>query len=37
LLNPAWTLFGQTVLTNQSGQFDAGRTNRTFLYRAREQ
>jgi hypothetical protein len=37
LLNAAWTLLGQGVLTNQSRPFDAGRTNRTFFYRAREQ
>ena len=37
LASPAWTLFGQGVLTNQSRQFDAGRTNRTLYYRAREQ
>ena len=37
LVNPAWTLFGQGILTNQSRRFDAGRTNRTWFYRAREQ
>ncbi len=37
LLNPGWTFFGQATLTNQSLRFDAGPTNQTQYFRAREQ
>ena len=36
-VNAPWTLFGQSRLTNQFQRFDAGRTNQTWFYRAREQ
>ncbi|HMJ88165.1 MAG TPA: putative Ig domain-containing protein, partial [Candidatus Acidoferrum sp.] len=37
LLSPTWTLFGQGALTNQFQRFEAGPTNQTLFYRAREQ
>jgi hypothetical protein len=37
LVDPVWTFCGQDTLTNQLRRFDAGVTNQTLFYRAREQ